>query len=1236
MAMRARVLEPHELAELQPSGRVSADRALLGCVVLHGTDNKVLVSPPVLCDVDAAGTYAVVSPCGAVIAVATNALDLCSFHIPARPQEPIEHNVLVKLPAGVAPAHPKRLNRPRHLLEEQAAARASVEEQIKNYVHKFLSDVDLPSFVIDGCPCASCGKRKQNRENPPKKKAKGSPSLFPTIKERLEAAGIVCSGEELVALASRINSALGLDAGKEVSVQQEPSVQRTLRRPPPVARLARAAPAPRQPKSRPRRIAPALPDAGSSSGAPSTSQPPAGRAGPSKRKARTVGEEAGADGEAVGEAGPQAGPSGVSWEDNEEEEELRSRAREGPQEPTFTLEPRAAAAILRRRTSASQQEERPATPALPAPAAQEAQGGCRRGAPDEGERGGAARGAPAAPEVDESPSLSVHDSTPEAPAPAGPSGSDVEDDVGLVPLVDEVEADVPAEGGFGFLADDEEGGPGPAAAESERAASPASAAEADPEGAGEDEDVDAPPAPEPSSCGSGERWIARAEYMRRRTAEERAAEDADENGLARRATRNDPGEYARPTFGNESDSSGDEEDGFDLLIHGERSEREGGGWRYPGFSLSTNKGEVMVDLTTEGPHVLCVQGPDAIEPFLVQEIYETPSGSLRIAGQFLWTFGQLQERKLEEAEENEKQSAREQNSRPRQTKSGKRKAAARRPRVLKSKRAAAKKASENLGPRAGKGMGKGKAPAAQPDAAKDPSEDGTFFVMERVFDWCSVKRIAVHAAPPRVERVYIANIHRQRYRLAPPPNGWARFDRPLRVLEPFAGCGGFHSGMARAGGFRTTCFVDRSEEASSAFKLNFDRRGKMEFGGHRMDVADFLGRCRAGEGGFPGPGAFDACVCGPPCQPNSIANSGKMTEKTVEAGLASIALVLDLADFFKFSLVVVENVTGMLTNRRSEHHDPGEVYYALVGGLLRRGYQVQAFVSKAANVGTAQIRYRLFVVAVTGDYKLPFPPPITHDSKKDILTVAGRDLFGSAFVDLDDDFRKERGEESFHKLVSCLRTYSDLPRTPSDDLLSYSAVPKNAYQKLMRWSASEGRLLERGEAMRHAAPAQPRRPPPTAGAGRRDAGDGDEEEEEEEEAGQFLEEEEEGGAGAAGSSSEEEDDEEQACTMTRGTALQQRRGGRACSVRELMRLASFDDSYELALRLHNNAGVVQMLGDAVLPLHAKAVFMAVKRALLAPGGTGELDPREARDDAAVREADASGFWGPPAPQGAPS
>lgn len=203
----------------------------------------------------------------------------------------------------------------------------------------------------------------------------------------------------------------------------------------------------------------------------------------------------------------------------------------------------------------------------------------------------------------------------------------------------------------------------------------------------------------------------------------------------------------------------------------------------------------------------------------------------------------------------------------------------------------------------------------------------------------------------------------------------------LRVLDLFAGAGGFSQGFHWAG-FLTAAAVDHNPHAIETLEANFGDHGTRTFLrdlGATSPVT-FEQTLRA-EGIDP---AFDVIIGGPPCQGWSSVGRGKIRSLRTPGGRRQedsdprnelYKSFLRYVAHFQPRVAVMENVPGMLS------HNGKNIAESVQDAMEAIGYTVTWKLVDASLYGVPQTRLRLFFVAVRNDLGIKFVFPPTHDAR---------------------------------------------------------------------------------------------------------------------------------------------------------------------------------------------------------------------------------------------------------------
>lgn len=193
-----------------------------------------------------------------------------------------------------------------------------------------------------------------------------------------------------------------------------------------------------------------------------------------------------------------------------------------------------------------------------------------------------------------------------------------------------------------------------------------------------------------------------------------------------------------------------------------------------------------------------------------------------------------------------------------------------------------------------------------------------------------------------------------------------------RVLDLFAGCGGFSTGFSMEG-FRVLGGVEIDDHAHRSYRDNHavDPETPSVLAGP-VDVSAVTGA------DLGGPDLYDVLVGGPPCQAYARIGRAKLREV---AGAEGAHLVDDRSSLHEQYLrlvrdlrpvaIVIENVPDIL------NQSGVNVGSRIADNLAAEGYQVRYTILNAAEYGVPQYRHRFFLIAlhVRAGVEPTFPAP---------------------------------------------------------------------------------------------------------------------------------------------------------------------------------------------------------------------------------------------------------------------
>ena len=160
--------------------------------------------------------------------------------------------------------------------------------------------------------------------------------------------------------------------------------------------------------------------------------------------------------------------------------------------------------------------------------------------------------------------------------------------------------------------------------------------------------------------------------------------------------------------------------------------------------------------------------------------------------------------------------------------------------------------------------------------------------------------------------------------------------RKLKVLDLFAGIGGFALGLDSTGFFETVKFVEMDKYCQKVLRKNFPNIPIEE------DIKNVKGKEYEADvitGGFP-------------CQPFSVAGKQKGTNDNRYLWPEMLRLIREIKPEF----VIGENVQGLINLQN------GVVLRQVQDDLESEGFEVQCFLIPASGIGAWHQRYRVWIV----------------------------------------------------------------------------------------------------------------------------------------------------------------------------------------------------------------------------------------------------------------------------------
>lgn len=197
---------------------------------------------------------------------------------------------------------------------------------------------------------------------------------------------------------------------------------------------------------------------------------------------------------------------------------------------------------------------------------------------------------------------------------------------------------------------------------------------------------------------------------------------------------------------------------------------------------------------------------------------------------------------------------------------------------------------------------------------------------------------------------------------------WPGKSHDLTAISLFSGGGGLDVGFHQAG-YKTVACIEFDVNACATLTHNKKRYfPDAEIINDDVDAVcldQLMARhCLQ-------PGQLDLLYGGPPCQ--TFSQIGKKGSLTDQRGRLLFSMV-NYAKKLQPKAVIIENVKA-LRSASCLDGKPGGVLQQLISALEELGYSVSTKVINSADFGVAQLRQRLFVVAVKGSEPFTFPAP---------------------------------------------------------------------------------------------------------------------------------------------------------------------------------------------------------------------------------------------------------------------
>ncbi len=172
----------------------------------------------------------------------------------------------------------------------------------------------------------------------------------------------------------------------------------------------------------------------------------------------------------------------------------------------------------------------------------------------------------------------------------------------------------------------------------------------------------------------------------------------------------------------------------------------------------------------------------------------------------------------------------------------------------------------------------------------------------------------------------------------------------MRLVDLFAGCGGFSQGFKKAG-FESVLAIEIDQWASETYAANHpDTKVVTE------DVRKVMVQSLKLSN-------IDGVIGGPPCQGFSLSGNRDAKDPRNSLFMEFVRFVHELQPKF----FVMENVLGLLSMKTRENRPVSEIIYE---EFTKAGYNVTHVVLTASDFGVPQSRQRVFFIGLRAD--LPF------------------------------------------------------------------------------------------------------------------------------------------------------------------------------------------------------------------------------------------------------------------------
>lgn len=189
-------------------------------------------------------------------------------------------------------------------------------------------------------------------------------------------------------------------------------------------------------------------------------------------------------------------------------------------------------------------------------------------------------------------------------------------------------------------------------------------------------------------------------------------------------------------------------------------------------------------------------------------------------------------------------------------------------------------------------------------------------------------------------------------------------EKPLTMLDLFAGAGGLSEGLSEAG-FHSLFALEMISAYADTYRKNHPSAEVLTDDIRNIDAEEIRRRLDIGKG------ELDLLAGGPPCQGFSI---NAPVRSVLDQRNHLFKEFLRFVDAFAPRAVLIENVPGLVS---FEH---GATLHAILEALSQLGYGADVRILGAAYYGVPQMRWRAIIIGTRGK-QLPygaFPEPTYH------------------------------------------------------------------------------------------------------------------------------------------------------------------------------------------------------------------------------------------------------------------